>query len=102
MPEYSVSPAGEKFPIPVKGDYAKEFKRIEKLAAAARAESKEVVVVIPPDPLAGSLDRLEVVRQHTLLGRLLEVLLTQPLQVRLRPAGLPIPAPSVAQEEVVQ
>jgi nucleotide sugar dehydrogenase len=46
MPEYSVNPAGEKFPLPEKGDYAKEFERLEKLAKAARAEGKEVVVVM--------------------------------------------------------
>ncbi len=43
---YSVSPAGEKFSIPKKGQYAAEFNRLKKLAAAARAEGKEVVVVM--------------------------------------------------------
>ncbi len=46
MPEFSISPSGEKFPIPEKKDYPGEFKRIEKLAQAARAEGKEVVVVM--------------------------------------------------------
>jgi len=46
MAEYSVSPAGEKFPIPQKEEYAAELQRLEKLAGAARAEGKEVVVVM--------------------------------------------------------
>jgi nucleotide sugar dehydrogenase len=44
--EYSVSPAGEKFVIPRKDEYAKEFKRVEKLVANARAQGKEIVVVM--------------------------------------------------------
>ncbi|MBU4486698.1 MAG: nucleotide sugar dehydrogenase [Candidatus Delongbacteria bacterium] len=44
--QYSINPAGEKFPIPEKDDYAKEFKRLEKLADKARTEGKEVVVVM--------------------------------------------------------
>jgi UDP-N-acetyl-D-glucosamine dehydrogenase len=46
MTEYSVSPAGEKFPIPEKNEYAAEFKRIESLVKAARGEGKEIVVVM--------------------------------------------------------
>ena len=46
MPEYSISPMGEKFPLPGKEEYAAEYKRLESLAAAARAEGKEVVVVM--------------------------------------------------------
>lgn len=46
MSDYSVSPEGKKFALPEKGDYAKEFKRIEDLAKAARDEGKEVVVVM--------------------------------------------------------
>ena len=46
MVEYSVAPTGEKFPIPAKADYAAEFGRIEKAVAAARAEGKEIVVVM--------------------------------------------------------
>ncbi|MCE9615219.1 MAG: GDP-mannose dehydrogenase [Lentisphaerae bacterium] len=42
----SVSPAGEAFPLPKAGDYAAEMKRLEKLAAKARAEGREVVVVM--------------------------------------------------------
>ncbi|MGO9274927.1 MAG: nucleotide sugar dehydrogenase [Terriglobia bacterium] len=46
MPEYSISPSGEKFTLPTKGDYAVEYRRLEELAAAAREEGKEVVVVM--------------------------------------------------------
>ena len=46
MAEHSVSPANEKFPIPQKEEYAAELQRLEKLADAARAEGKEVVVVM--------------------------------------------------------
>jgi len=41
-----VSPEGEKFAVPEKGDYAGEFKRIESLVKAARSEGKEIVVVM--------------------------------------------------------
>jgi len=44
--QFSVSPAGEKFPLPVRSKYAAEFKRIEKLAKKARKEGKEIVVVM--------------------------------------------------------
>ena len=46
MPDYSVNPAGEKFPIPEKADYAAELQRVNRLADAARADGKEVVVVM--------------------------------------------------------
>ncbi|MHC4641371.1 MAG: nucleotide sugar dehydrogenase [Planctomycetota bacterium] len=46
MSDYSISPAGEKFPIPEQGEYASEFKRIESLVEAARGEDKEIVVVM--------------------------------------------------------
>jgi UDP-N-acetyl-D-glucosamine dehydrogenase len=46
MSEYSVSPSGEKFALPQPGDYAAEFQRLEQLTQAARAEGKEVVVVM--------------------------------------------------------
>ena len=42
----SVSPAGERFPIPRQQDYAAEFERIKKLAERARAEGREIVVVM--------------------------------------------------------
>jgi nucleotide sugar dehydrogenase len=43
---YSVSPAGERFPLPTPEDDARELARIETLVAAARAEGKEIVVVM--------------------------------------------------------
>ena len=46
MTEYSVSPSGEKFAIPGRDEYAPEMERLEKLASAARAEGKEIVVVM--------------------------------------------------------
>jgi UDP-N-acetyl-D-glucosamine dehydrogenase len=46
MVEYSVSPSGEKFPLPTKEDYAAEYERLERLAAQARQEGLEVVVVM--------------------------------------------------------
>ena len=46
MSQTSVSPAGESFPLPQAGDYAREFERIESLARAARAEGREIVVVM--------------------------------------------------------
>jgi nucleotide sugar dehydrogenase len=46
MAEYSVNPAGEKFPIPQKEDYAAEMQRLESLVNAARREGKEIVVVM--------------------------------------------------------
>ncbi len=46
MPEYSLSPSGEKVPLPGDDDYAPEFARLERLAAEAREQGKEVVVVM--------------------------------------------------------
>lgn len=46
MSDYSVSPSGEKYPIPQKEEYAAELQRLETLAAAARKEGKEIVVVM--------------------------------------------------------
>jgi nucleotide sugar dehydrogenase len=46
MVEYSINPAGEKFPIPQAGDYAAELQRVRKLAEAARKDGKEIVVVM--------------------------------------------------------
>ncbi|OYT14301.1 MAG: GDP-mannose dehydrogenase [Bacteroidetes bacterium 4572_114] len=43
---YSVSPFGEKYPIPEKGEYKAEFNRVKKLTDVARAEGKEIVVVM--------------------------------------------------------
>ncbi len=44
--ETSLSPSGESFPLPVKADFKKELKRIEKLVTSARKEKKEIVVVM--------------------------------------------------------
>ncbi|MBN2019422.1 MAG: hypothetical protein JW749_04285 [Sedimentisphaerales bacterium] len=46
MADYSVSPNGEKIPIPAKEDYAKELQRVESLVDTARKEGKEIVVVM--------------------------------------------------------
>jgi len=46
MSEYSISPTGEKFPLPTPQEYAAEFQRIEALTQAARDEGKEIVVVM--------------------------------------------------------
>jgi len=46
MTDYSISPEGEKFSIPEKGDYAVELGRIESLVETARNEGKEIVVVM--------------------------------------------------------
>ena len=43
---YSISPAGERFPIPHKDDYENELRRLEGLAAKAREERREIVVVM--------------------------------------------------------
>ena len=43
---YSLSPAGEKFPIPEENQYTAEFERVQSLAEAARNEGKEIVVVM--------------------------------------------------------
>jgi nucleotide sugar dehydrogenase len=44
--QYSVSPSGERFPLPAEPEYPGEYARLEKLAAQARAEGQEVVVVM--------------------------------------------------------
>jgi UDP-N-acetyl-D-glucosamine dehydrogenase len=44
--KYAVSPDGEKFALPGKDEYAAELERLEALAAAAREEGREVVVVM--------------------------------------------------------
>jgi nucleotide sugar dehydrogenase len=46
MTDYSISPAGEKFPIPQEEEYVAEFKRIESMVEAARSQGKEIVVVM--------------------------------------------------------
>jgi UDP-N-acetyl-D-glucosamine dehydrogenase len=46
MSEYSASPTGEKFELPNTADYAREFQRVETLVREARAQGKEIVVVM--------------------------------------------------------
>jgi nucleotide sugar dehydrogenase len=46
MPSYSVSPSGERFPLPGPEDDARELARVTALAAAARERGQEVVVVM--------------------------------------------------------
>jgi UDP-N-acetyl-D-glucosamine dehydrogenase len=43
---YSYSPDGQKFSLPLKEEYDKEFSRLDTLAKKARKEGKEVVVVM--------------------------------------------------------
>jgi UDP-N-acetyl-D-glucosamine dehydrogenase len=43
---YSVSPSGERFPIPSASDHAAELAHLEKLVSAARDDGKEIVVVM--------------------------------------------------------
>ena len=44
--EVSINPAGEKFPLPTNEDHAKELTRLKKLVDAARADGREIVVVM--------------------------------------------------------
>ncbi len=44
--QYSLSPNGEKFPLPLEKDYENEYKRLEKLAKDARKQGQEVVIVM--------------------------------------------------------
>ena len=46
VPALSVSPSGEQFEIPSSNAYAAEFQRVEQLADQARAQGKEIVVVM--------------------------------------------------------
>ena len=46
MTEYSVSPEGQKFPLPTAQEYDAELKRVDLLCQAARKEGKEIVVVM--------------------------------------------------------
>ena len=43
---WSVSPEGKRFQIPAAGEYAAEYRRVERLAKKARKEGREVVVVM--------------------------------------------------------
>ncbi len=44
--QLSISPDGNEYPLPQKEDYAQEFKRISELAASARKNGQEIVVVM--------------------------------------------------------
>ena len=44
--EYSISPEGEKFPLPEREDYSQEFARLETLVGAERSRGREIVVVV--------------------------------------------------------
>jgi nucleotide sugar dehydrogenase len=46
MPEYSINPDGESFTLPEQSEYPAEFERVKKLVEEARAEGKEIVVVM--------------------------------------------------------
>jgi UDP-N-acetyl-D-glucosamine dehydrogenase len=43
---YSVSPAGERFPLPQAEEFEAEYLRVKELAELARSEGKEIVVVM--------------------------------------------------------
>lgn len=45
-PSDSVSPSGERFPLPTPADYKAELARLQKLAAKNRKEGREIVVVV--------------------------------------------------------
>ena len=44
--DYSVSPTGEKFPLPTKQDYRKEFSQLQKIVTGQRQLGREIVVVV--------------------------------------------------------
>ena len=44
--QFSVAPDGEKFPIPQQGEYTAELDRLKGLTDAARADGREIVVVM--------------------------------------------------------
>lgn len=46
MPEYSISPNGEKYTLPARDEYAGEFRRVALLAETARRQGSEIVVVM--------------------------------------------------------
>lgn len=45
-PRYSISPDGEKFPLPTREDYAAEMERLTRLAEENRAAGREIVSVV--------------------------------------------------------
>jgi nucleotide sugar dehydrogenase len=44
--QYSLSPTGEKYALPMADEYDKEYERLKKLTQQARQEGKEIVVVM--------------------------------------------------------
>jgi nucleotide sugar dehydrogenase len=44
--QYSISPTGERFPIPSEADYKAELTRLEKVVAEQRKQGREIVVVV--------------------------------------------------------
>lgn len=44
--QYSLSPTGEKFELPVEEDYEREYQRLQKLVRSQRAQGREIVVVM--------------------------------------------------------
>lgn len=44
--EYSVSPSGEKFPIPTQAEYKTEFARLKRIVSSQRKQGREIVVVV--------------------------------------------------------
>ena len=44
--EYSISPDGERFPLPQQDDFEREFERLAKIAESQREKGKEIVVVM--------------------------------------------------------
>ena len=46
LKEYSISPTGEKFPLPTIQDYKKEFSQLQKKVSEQRKLGREIVVVV--------------------------------------------------------
>lgn len=46
MTDVSISPSGERFPLPTREDYRGEFERLRQLTDRARADGQEIVVVM--------------------------------------------------------
>lgn len=46
MTDVSISPSGERFPLPTQEDYRGEFERLRQLTDRARADGQEIVVVM--------------------------------------------------------
>jgi len=45
MAQYSISPSGEKFPLPEPEDYIKEFERLQEIVKSQRVFGREIVLV---------------------------------------------------------